>query len=78
MVNFTGSNQANGTAVFSKDLQSPSSASSYAPWSSVPKTKIVSVEHPYIIKNLDKGVTSLGGTANLNTVRVLFTQVELS
>ncbi len=36
-----------------------------APWSSVPGLAIVSVEHPFIIKNIDKGIETLGGNGSM-------------
>ncbi len=42
--------------------------SSYAPWYKVPRESIVSVEHPFIICNIEKGVASLGGSGRLQEV----------
>ena len=42
------------------------SSSSSAPWYDVPIDEVVSVEHPYIIRNLEKGIESLGGSAGLD------------
>ncbi|KAL9103084.1 MAG: hypothetical protein Q9163_001851 [Psora crenata] len=41
-------------------------SSSRAPWYDVPDTELISVEHPYIIKDIDKGIASLGGPAGLD------------
>ena len=35
---------------------------------SIPRQNIVSIEHPYIIRNLDRGVESLGGMPKLQLV----------
>ncbi|KAI9731905.1 MAG: tau 95 subunit of transcription factor TFIIIC [Cirrosporium novae-zelandiae] len=41
-----------------------------APWLPVPSKSIVSVEHPCIIKNVDKGIQTLGGSSKLaQTIR---------
>ena len=37
----------------------------HAPWYDVPKQPIVSVEHPFIIKNVDKGLATLGSPSKL-------------
>ena len=34
----------------------------------VPSDRIVSIEHPCIVKNVDKGVKSLGGEAQVKNV----------
>lgn len=47
---------------------SSSSPSSYAPWYKVSHKSIVSVEHPFIIRNTEKGVISLGGPSRLQEV----------
>lgn len=41
---------------------------SYAPWYNVPKQPIVSVEHPFIIKDVDKGLATLGNPSKLEEV----------
>ncbi|KAF6218984.1 hypothetical protein HO133_005528 [Letharia lupina] len=38
---------------------------SYAPWYTVPNQPIVSVEHPFIIKDVDKGLATLGSPSKL-------------
>jgi len=43
-------------------------SSSYAPWYDVPRRSIVSVEHPFIIGNVEKGVKSLGGAVKMQEV----------
>jgi general transcription factor 3C polypeptide 5 (transcription factor C subunit 1) len=40
----------------------------HAPWLPIPARAISVVEHPCIIKNIDKGITSLGGPARLSKV----------
>ncbi len=47
---------------------SPFPPSSYAQWHKVPRKSIVSVEHPFIVSNPDKGVASLGGPGKLQEV----------
>ena len=42
--------------------------SSYAPWYNVPKQPIVSVEHPFIVKDVDKGLATLGTPSKLEEV----------
>lgn len=37
------------------------SSARFAPWYSVPSEAVVSVEHPGIIKNVEKGIQTLGG-----------------
>lgn len=49
--------------------RAPLAPSSYAPWYDVPRKPIISVEHPFIIQNVDKGVASLGGARDLSEVR---------
>ena len=42
----------------------------YAPWYDIPSSSpsIVSIEHPCIIQNVEKGVQTLGGAATLTKV----------
>jgi hypothetical protein len=40
----------------------------HAPWLPIPSRAISVVEHPCIIKNVDKGITSLGGSVKLSKV----------
>lgn len=57
------------------DKQTVSSSrriSSYAPWYNVPKQSIVSVEHPFMIKDVDKGLATLGSPSKLEEVCRLF------
>jgi len=44
-----------------------------APWSNVPRLKIVGVEHPFIIQNIQKGIETLGGQNSIAKVSPLFT-----
>lgn len=37
-------------------------------WLQIPSRAVSVVEHPCIIKNIDKGITSLGGAAALSKV----------
>ncbi|KAJ4348931.1 tau 95 subunit of transcription factor TFIIIC [Ascochyta clinopodiicola] len=37
-----------------------------APWLPIPSRAVSAIEHPCIIKNLDKGIASLGGSAKLS------------
>lgn len=41
-----------------------------APRYQIPSTNIDVIEHPCIIKNVDKCIKSLGGAYRLNTVRI--------
>ena len=45
---------------------------SYSPWYNVPKRPIVSVEHPFIIKDIDRGLAILGGPSKLEQVSRIF------
>lgn len=45
------------------------SRSSHAPWYNVPQRSVVSVEHPFIIRNVGKAVESLGGSPKMQDVR---------
>ena len=38
------------------------------PWIPIPDKRIICIEHPAIINNLDKGVATLGGEDNLASV----------
>ena len=40
----------------------------YAPWYSVSRQPIVVVEHPFIIKDVDKGLATLGSPSKLGEV----------
>ena len=42
--------------------------SSYAPWYTIPRQPIVSVEHPFIINDVDKGLATLGSPRKLQEV----------
>ena len=39
-----------------------------APWLQIPSRAISVVEHPCLIKNIDKGIVSLGGPVKLSKV----------
>jgi len=43
-------------------------AAQHAPWLPVPSRAISVVEHPAVIKNVDKGIASLGGPVKLSKV----------
>lgn len=43
-------------------------SSSHAPWYNIPRQSIVSVEHPFIIKDVDKGLATLGNESKLEEV----------
>ena len=55
-----------------KMMVSTSHKTPYAPWYIVPKQPIVSVEHPFIIKNVDKGLATLGSPSRLEEVCCLY------
>jgi general transcription factor 3C polypeptide 5 (transcription factor C subunit 1) len=40
----------------------------HAPWLPIPSRAISVVEHPCIVKNVDKGIASLGGPVKLSKV----------
>ena len=44
----------------------------YAPWYSVPRQPIVIVEHPFIIKDVDKGLATLGSPGKLGEVSRIY------
>lgn len=44
-------------------------ASQYAPRLQIPARAISVVEHPCIVKNIEKGIASLGGPVKLSKVR---------
>ncbi|KAF2703424.1 transcription factor tfiiic complex a box associated subunit sfc1 [Pleomassaria siparia CBS 279.74] len=48
------------------DLPSQADGSELAPWLSIPSRAISVVEHPCIVKNVDKGIASLGGAQKLS------------
>lgn len=51
------------------DAVEASSEQQLASWLSIPSRAISVVEHPCIVKNVDKGITSLGGPVKLSKVR---------
>lgn len=53
----------------SPDFNAAVSSTGSAPKYLVPDQRIVSVEHPGIVENIDKAVESLGGEAELSRVR---------
>lgn len=52
-----------------RDMSFASSNTEPAPWLSIPSRAVSAIEHPCIIKNVDKGITSLGGSVKLSKVR---------
>jgi general transcription factor 3C polypeptide 5 (transcription factor C subunit 1) len=40
-----------------------------APWLPIPVRAVSVVEHPCIVRNVDKGIASLGGSLKLSKVR---------
>ncbi len=46
-------------------------ATDQAPWIPVSAQSIVSVEHPYIVRNIEKGLEMLGGRSKLDNVGLL-------
>lgn len=61
--------ESNGAARLGMDLQPRSRA---APWSNVPPVAIVCVEHPFIVKNIDKAIETLGGHNDISRVGVCY------
>jgi hypothetical protein len=47
----------------------PGDEQQHAPWLPIPARSISAVEHPCIVKNIDKGIVSLGGPVKLSKVR---------
>ena len=44
------------------------SPSTSAPWHSVPNRPIISLEHPYLIRDMEKGLKSIGGLNRIQEV----------
>ena len=44
------------------------SSTQYARWHTVPNKHFVSIENPFIIKNVDKGIETMGGVNKLQEV----------
>ncbi len=42
--------------------------SQYAPWFHVPELSVVSVEHPFIIENMESALAMLGGVSRIRSV----------
>lgn len=49
-------------------------SSQHAPSYRVPQLPVVSVEHPFIIRNVGKAIEMLGGLPGINSVRTCPTQ----
>ena len=47
-----------------------------SPWLHVPSQPIIIVEHPCIVKNVDKGIKSLGGEVKLSRVSSLHKNIH--
>ena len=41
----------------------------FAPWLAIPSDRVVNVEHPGIVKDIEAGILSLGGERNVANVR---------
>jgi general transcription factor 3C polypeptide 5 (transcription factor C subunit 1) len=52
-----------------EQVGAPSDEQQQAPWLPIPSRAISAVEHPCIVKNIDKGILSLGGPVKLSKVR---------
>ncbi len=39
-----------------------------APWYQIPPQQVVSVEHPYVVKDVDRGLKTLGGDQEIAKV----------
>jgi general transcription factor 3C polypeptide 5 (transcription factor C subunit 1) len=52
-----------------RDMSAANANTEPAPWLPIPFRAVSAIEHPCIIKNIDKGITSLGGSVKLSKVR---------
>ena len=52
-----------------RDMSAANANTEPAPWLPIPSRAVSAIEHPCIIKNIDKGITSLGGAVKLSKVR---------
>lgn len=50
----------------------------YAPWYRLPTRHIVAVEHPGIVKNVDRAIKTLQGDAGISKARTQFTSRKSS
>jgi general transcription factor 3C polypeptide 5 (transcription factor C subunit 1) len=50
------------------DSAASTTEAQHAPWLPIPSRAVSVVEHPAIVKNLDKGIASLGGPVKLSKV----------
>jgi hypothetical protein len=55
----------------------PQAVSHTAPWYFVPRNRIVSVEHPFIVKNVPRALQTLGGPLKVGRVCVRWTKNPL-
>ncbi|KAJ4373712.1 tau 95 subunit of transcription factor TFIIIC [Didymella sp. IMI 355093] len=49
-----------------RDMSAANANTEPAPWLPIPFRAVSAIEHPCIIKNIDKGITSLGGSVKLS------------
>lgn len=47
-----------------------------APFYTVPSRRLVSVEHPAVVRNVDKAIETLQGDTGIKTVRTLLALAE--
>lgn len=52
-----------------RDMSAAGASTEPAPWLPIPSRAVSAIEHPCIVKNVDKGITSLGGSVKLSKVR---------
>ena len=58
----------NGETIASERHPTQLSSTGYALWYTVPNKPFVSIENPFIIKNVDKGIETMGGIDKLQEV----------
>jgi hypothetical protein len=61
-----------------QDMVDATTQQRHAPWLPIPSRAISVVEHPCIVKNIDKGITSLGGPVKLSKVRCTRSNINTS
>ena len=52
----------------SNEMDTPAGKGRAAPWYSIPPGELVSVEHPCIVRNVDKAVETLQGPQGISAV----------
>ena len=62
-----GTDKEDGSTMLKEQVSSLSLAT-HVSWQDVPRTSIVSVEHPFIVENVAKGIEALGGPKALREV----------